>query len=340
MNTTMGQTGVVIFASISMLVVGGSALLAAQHHDREAERRLGFTTHLVSTNSGDSLQERGVPAVDPSPVPENAAAPRPGPSATERAAVLVEQLAALFAKKDSEQGEEPIARLSAELVSLGEAAGPLLVQRIDALGGAAATSQRDRLLDVLRRVPGKTAEDRLIKEARWGRAESSRALAIDALAERRTERAVDTLSRIAETDADLPAKPLITSPRDPNDPSTELPDEVVFTPRMQAMAALAATGDPRAAQILTGVLRDGPDESLRMEAARNLESLRDAPGTVDALRIAVTTDPSPYVRLASLHALAGTTDRSLGPMLQAIAERDRDAGVRALAQQVLASLAP
>jgi HEAT repeat protein len=54
----------------------------------------------------------------------------------------------------------------------------------------------------------------------------------------------------------------------------------------------------------------------------------------------LTKDASPYVRLAALHALAGSTDRGLAPMLQTIAAHDGDAGVRALAQQVLASLNP
>jgi HEAT repeat protein len=339
MSSPKGQTGIVIFASISMLVVGGSALLAAHHRERTAGRAPSSDEPALPAESGN--QEPGARAVEPPPPAVGTDDGRPATAGTpEQATSLIERLVVLFAGTDPEADEAQIARLSAELVALGENASPLLVQKIDALGGVLAGPQRDRLLDVLRRMPGRVAEDRLIKEARSGRTESSRVIAIDALSERRTQRAVDTLSRIAETDPDLPEKPLITSPRDPNDPSTELPDEVVFTPRMQAMAALAATGDPRAAQVLTGVLRDGPDESLRMEAARNLESLRDVPGTVDALRAALTKDASPYVRLAALHALAGSTDRGLAPMLQTIAERDGDAGVRALAQQVLASLGP
>jgi HEAT repeat protein len=89
--------------------------------------------------------------------------------------------------------------------------------------------------------------------------------------------------------------------------------------------------------ILTDVLRDGPDESLRMEAARNLEMLRGEPGATDALRSAMD-DASPYVRLAALRSSRGSSDPLLGPVLEAIAAHDQDAGVRALAREVLASL--
>jgi hypothetical protein len=47
-----------------------------------------------------------------------------------------------------------------------------------------------------------------------------------------------------------------------------------------------------------------------------------------------------YVRLAALHALEGSTDRALGAMLEKIAARDADAGVRALARQLLAGTGP
>ena len=326
MSSPKAQTGIVIFASISMLVVGGSALLAAQHRERKRAPSSNGPAHDAEFDPREPRDRAAFPLPPAAGRDDERAAPA---SRNEQATSLIERLVVLFAGTgDPEADEAQIARLSAELLALGETASPLLVQKIDALGGVLAAPQRDRLLDVLRRMPGRVAEERLIKEARSGRTASSRAIAIDAL------------SRIAETDPDLPEKPLITSARDPNDTSTELPDEVVFTPRMQAMAALAATGDPRAAQVLTGVLRDGPDESLRTEAARNLASLRDTPGTVDALRTALTKDASPYVRLAALHALAGSTDRGLAPMLQIIAAHDGDAGVRALAQQVLASLGP
>jgi len=221
---------------------------------------------------------------------------------------------------------------------MGEPAAPALIQRIDALGKSAGEARRGRLFDILRHLPGKAAEDRLIREARAGSAGAVRTLAIEALGVRNGARVVDALARIAETDPELPERPLITSPRDPSDTSIELPDETVFTPRMQAMAALAATHEPRAGEVLTGVLHDGPNEALRMEAASRLAVFREAPGAVEALRSAATADPSPYVRLAALHSLEGANDPALAQVLEGIASRDADAGVRALARQVLAGL--
>jgi hypothetical protein len=165
-----------------------------------------------------------------------------------------------------------------------------------------------------------------------------RTMAIESLAARPTAGALAALGDIARNDPDLPARPLITAPRDPGDTSTELPDETVFSPRMQAMSALAATRDPKAVAVLADVVKSGPDESLRMEAARNLEPLRTDARAGEVLRAAAAGDPSPYVRLAALHALHGASDPSLPAVLETIAARDRDAGVRLLAKQLLADL--
>ena len=85
-------------------------------------------------------------------------------------------------------------------------------------------------------------------------------------------------------------------------------------------------------------MKNGPDESLRMEAARNLEALRADPRAGEVLRTAAASDPSAYVRLAALHALQGANDASLSATLESIAAQDRDAGVRILAKQLLADL--
>jgi hypothetical protein len=234
----------------------------------------------------------------------------------------------------SEEEEAEVRAIEAELLALGEAGAAPLIELTDAAGGSA----RERLFNVLRRLPGRAVEDRLVKEAREGTQDSMRTMAIESLAARRTERALDALTLVARTDPRLPARPLITSPRDPNDPSIELPDEEVFTPRMQAMTALASTGDPRVVPVLADLVRTGADESLRMEAARNLQGLRADPRASETLRAAAANDPSPYVRLAALHSLDGADDPSLAPVLESIATHDRDAGVRALAMQVLARL--
>jgi len=85
------------------------------------------------------------------------------------------------------------------------------------------------------------------------------------------------------------------------------------------------------------VARQGPDESLRMEAARHLGGLRDDPRAAEALR-AAAGDPSAYVRLAALHSLARSSDPALPELLARIAQNDTDAGVRLLAQQLLSNL--
>jgi hypothetical protein len=282
------------------------------------------------------------PSTDPSPArsaPEPiaiaSAAEMPAPSQAPR--LLVDRFVELVSSAvESIDEQDELERVEAALLSSGEAGALALVDRLD--HGRHGVAVRDRLLNLLRKFPGGAAEARLVREARSGKEPSSRALAIESLAERRTERAVQALGEIARTDPTLPEHPLITTPRDPHDPSNELPDEVTFTPRMQAMAALASTRDPRAATILTDVLRDGPDESLRMEAARNLEGLRGEPGASDALRRAAAGDASPYVRLAALRASRGSGDPLLAPVLEAIAAHDEDAGVRALAREVLATL--
>lgn len=203
--------------------------------------------------------------------------------------------------------------------------------------GGVGGEQRERLVGLLRAMPGPAAEEQLIAEARGGPQPSTRSMAIDALAERKTARSIEALADIARNDPNLPARPLIAQPRRPDDTSTELPDEQNFTPRMQAMAALAGTGDPRAVSTLAEVAKLGPDESLRMEAARHLGGLRDDPRAAEALRAAVA-DPSAYVRLSALHSLQRSTDPAVPALLARLAEQDPDAGVRLLAGQVLANL--
>ncbi|HMI85044.1 MAG TPA: HEAT repeat domain-containing protein [Polyangiaceae bacterium] len=327
------RTGLAVYASLSLLVVGVSALVAAQPPRRALEANVQSDPRGEAISSANALPDSLWP---PSPT-LSALRDR---SARPSGAALIERLVVLASREATDETQDEWARVEQEIVGLGEIAAPALVQRTEALRRAGVTTAHDRLLGVLQRLPGKAAEDALIREARSGRADSSRALAIESLGERRSERTVEALARIAETDPDLPARALITSPRGANEASTELPDEVVFTPRMHALAALATAGGERAAEVLTGVLKEGPDESLRMEAARHLATFRETPDAAAALRTAATRDPSPYVRLAALHTLAGSGDGGLGAMLREIAARDGDAGVRALAAQMLASLAP
>jgi hypothetical protein len=231
------------------------------------------------------------------------------------------------------QGQDDDERAAIErgLLSLGETAAPPLISRLRNERNA----ERQRLLlDLLRKLPGTAAEEYFVEQAREAPERSIRALAMDALADRKSDRALDALDRIATTDPEVLKRPFLTEPRGPKDDSTELPDEVTFTPRMKAMAALATTGDPRATSTLTGILHSEPEEALRMEAARNLGQLRSDPSATDAL-FGALTDRSAYVRLAALHSLDGVGDPRLGQQLTNIASTDSDLGVRALARRLL-----
>ena len=324
------QVGLIAVGAFSLAVLAAGFLIGAWS-------RGAWREHDASRPAAADASPAD-PSVAPSPgpiavAPSAAEAPTLEPAPRALLDRFVELASAASGSVDE---QDELERLEAQLLSLGETGALALIDRLD--HGRHGGGIHDRLLNLLRRFPGAASEARLVREARSGKESSSRAIAIESLAERRTDRAVQALGEIARTDPKLPEHPLITVPRDPRDTSTELPDEVVFTPRMQAMAALASTRDPRAATILTDVLRDGPDESLRMEAARNLETLRGEPSASEALRRAAMGDASPYVRLAALHASRGSTDPLLASVLEGIALRDQDAGVRALAREVLASL--
>lgn len=243
---------------------------------------------------------------------------------------LLERLARARGDDDDER-----AALERTLLAFGEAAAPPLIARLK----LERDPERQRLLlDRLRKLPGSAAEAYFIERAREAPERAIRTLSIDALAERKSDRALDALERIATTDPEVLKKPFLTEPRRPDDDSTELPDEVAFTPRMTAMAALASTGDARATSTLSGIVHHEPEEALRMEAARNLGQLRGDPAAVDAL-IDSMTDGSAYVRLAALHSLDGVNDPRLTPLLTKIANSDSDLGVRALARRLLQRLA-
>jgi hypothetical protein len=291
---------------------------------------------------------------EPAPAPETApaaaappaaaaAAPAPAPAESRQpqqalARSLAARLAALFApgRTLSDDDRREIEALESQLLGLGDAGVAAVVARLD--GGKDAPGGRELMFNLLRRMPGEAVERRLVTEARRGEHAAMRTMAIESLAGRPTEGALAALGDIARNDPDLPARPLIAAPRSPSDTSTELPDETVFSPRMQAMSALASTRDPRAVAVLADVVKSGPDESLRMEAARNLEAMRSDPRAVEVLRGAAASDPSAYVRLAALHSLQGAGDPALAPVLETIAAGDRDAGVRMLARKLLAEL--
>lgn len=313
--------GLVAFGGISLVVMAVSAWLFAPRPT--SARELAVAAEV--TAPAEAADQRAVAlAAD---VVDAAVA---GPDDA-RAASLVEDLRRLWARSIDTR-EDETGRLEEMLVSMGDAAAKAIALQIDRASDGPA---RHRMFDLLRRVPGPWAERKLIEEARWGPSASSRSASIEALAERKSAAAIDALDAIAKSDPKVLRSPLMAMPRDPNDTSTDVPDEVVFTPRMHAMAALAATRDPRATDVLAQVLRDQPDESLRMEAARDLTQLTGQREATDALLSSAESDRSAYVRLAALHALAGSDAPAMASVLQRIALRDGDAGVRLLAQRLL-----
>jgi len=246
--------------------------------------------------------------------------------AQQRAHNLAQRLAQIV---DRDGSDDEVARLEQELLALGELAATPLV--------ALLKSERDigrhnQLLDFLRKVPGAAAEAYFIAEVASGAEKTSRTIAMDELSSRRSDAALAALNRVATSDPDVPREPFLAAPRKPDDTSTELPD-AVFTPRMKAMQALAATEDPRVVPMLSSVVLNERDESLRMEAATQLGRLRTNPEASDALLQALH-DPSAYVRLAALHSISGSDDPRLPAVLGQLSQLDPDLGVRALARQI------
>jgi len=290
----------------------------------------GATLHRGAT-AGEQANDRTRPSKLRGQRTQAAASRNASPPAR----ALAERLRELW-RGDASSDDDEASRIVAELLALGETAALPLLQVLER---EPPGLPRDRLFDVLRQVPGSLAESGLIAEALANDAGVSRVIAIEALGERGTEAAIQALNRIARSDPQVLERPfLTTTPPDTNDESTELPDEVTFTPRMKAMAAMAASGHAAAIPMLAAVLRDEPDQALRMEAASAMGRLRDDTATVEALTAAALTDRSPYVRLAALHSLAGALDPALLEPLARLSSGDGHPGVRRLASQILAQL--
>jgi hypothetical protein len=278
-----------------------------------------------------SFRPLGAEAAQAEPGP---AAVAPDDDATETDAII-DRLIALLDRGRALSAEDRVAldAWQAQLLRRGAAAAPALIARMDA--AATSPSAREVLFQSLRQLPGKAVFDRVVATALAAPQPALRTMAIETLAQQRSDEAVRTLAVVARNDPELPARPLMGAPRDPADPSTDLPDERRFTPRMQAMAALATVKDATAREVLLDILATGPDESLRIEAARDLAGLFEDRKVAAGLQRAAASDPSAYVRLAALHALARSTDVTWLPDLTRIATQDPDTGVRVLAQRLL-----
>lgn len=295
------------------------------------------TSSPTSTSRLPTMGE-GSPLVADVPPSAVAQAPQAPPQVAPSAAhELTERWFALVGRGRplSAEEEQQAQSWEQQLLAMGEAAVAPVVARLQA---STEPGARDRLFNLMRRLPWQAVQARVIEEARQGKQSSTRAMAFESLGQQKTPAAVAALADVALTDPDLPAQPLLAEPRNPNDPSTELPDEKVFTPRMKAMAVLANTEDPKAVQVLSELTRTGPHESIRLEAARHLGLVRNNPAALDALKVAAASDPSAYVRLSALHSLKGANDPSLAPVVAQIAASDVDKGVRILAAQVAAEL--
>lgn len=327
----------IVTAIVSLTVVGGIVALGVLL-PRSQREPAALETHDEDEVPTGVVQSTWLNSLASPPTAVVAPGPAQDVEQQVLARSLVARLAALFVlgRVLSDEEQREIAEIEARLTSLGDTAVAALGARLDL--GKDAPGARELLFNVLRRLPGEAVEPRLVAEARGSGQPAMRTMAIESLAARPTETALGALSEIARHDAELPVRPLITTPRDPSDTSTELPDETVFSPRMQAMSALASTRHPRAVAVLADVLANGPDESLRMEAARNLEALASDPRATESLRMAAANDASPFVRLAALHALQGAHDPALAAVLEGIVARDPDAGVRILATRLLSGL--
>jgi HEAT repeat protein len=112
--------------------------------------------------------------------------------------------------------------------------------------------------------------------------------------------------------------------------------------RVQAAAALAATGEAAAAAVpdLVSRLRDA-DETVRCGAAEALGKVGAGSEPATAALVATLQDPSAAVRAAAARGLgalgpaAGTVVPEMVPLLQ-----DRDEGVRAAASEAISAIGP
>lgn len=252
-----------------------------------------------------------------------------------REEVLVDRILELFAEGGpwDDARQRRLAELDSELIASGARAVPTVIGTLDRIGDGHVAAPV--LFHVMRRLPGDLVDARLVDAARAGRQQELRMMAMESLASRKPPQAITTLTQIARTDPDVPTDILVKHPRNPDVVDTELPDERRVTPRMRAVAALAATGEPRAGEVLSDLAKHSSEESVRMESARHLAAFAAQPVAQEALIRAATSDDSPYVRLAAIGSLRNTSGAEVDRALTGLARDHRDAGVRALAQQVL-----
>lgn len=251
-------------------------------------------------------------------------------------ATLLDALTSAMHAVGSRWTDADTARVQAfeqQLLAHGEMAAPGVIERLDARGVDPAV--RSFLFHVLRQLPGYAAHARVVAEARTGRNPDLHTMAIEALGTTTSVADHETLAMIARSHPELPAQPSYERSREPSSADTELPHDVVMTPRIRAVVALGARGDARAVAQLADLARTGADAAVRTEAARQLRPRAATPQIQRALLAAATSDGSAYVRLAAIDALTGQTSPQVKTMLRAIARTDGDPGVRARAAEVL-----
>ena len=315
--------GIVVALSLVVIVElrGGPSPPAAPGADVRAPR-----------GAATDPRPGGAAVADPAmPAPSVAAEPTGKDAETIR---LIDRIADLIARTGlaSADDQQAMLRLHKELVALGAAAAKPLAERLDRPGLSAGT--REHLFHALRQLPGAEADTRVIQEARSGEG-AMRAMAIESLSTRGSDATLDALEGIARHD---PGKSGVFGlPRDPASTSTEAPD-LETTPRLTAILALGESTRPRAAEVLADIVLRGDEEPARIEAARALGKHELGPRAAEALRGAAESDPSAYVRLQALQTLGRSAGPTLAPLLERIVARDRDAGVRAQAQQLLDAL--
>ena len=333
------STKIVLGAAVA-LVAGAGLLVVSRSGDRR--RRPNRRRHAGRVDApGTTAMAPAPPPAPPARLPPAAPAAA-GPGDDRQAAVarsLIARLAELYIPgrtlTDEERSE--IAALEARLVALGDVAIAALIARLD--GGKDAPGARELMFNVLRRLPGEVVERRLVAEAKRSQ-QPADADDGDRIARRAADRA-----RAGRAGRHRAQRSRAAGARADHD-AARSQGHVDRAPRRDRVLAahagdVGAGGDERSARgrragrrrqersgrsaahgsgAQPGGAARGSPGGARSCARRRRRTLRRTSGWRRCIRCTVP-------------AIA-----SLAPLLEGIAARDRDAGVRVLAQQLLTDL--
>lgn len=117
-----------------------------------------------------------------------------------------------------------------------------------------------------------------------------------------------------------------------------LQNDRTFAPRYLLVKGLGDLGDTRAAPLLIAGLQADSDVESRRIAARALEPYIKVEGVEDALQQAATSDGDRFVRENVVRTLSVLPSTNARGHLEELLRTERDAGVRTLIENTLASL--